>query len=92
MLQNRDRLQPTKATRKHDDIIIFKAQYGPHVRALRIVHECKKLYNMLRIHLGFEFLAQVRTVIAYPVHSNLFLQHSRFNFLPFSTVGITGDS
>ena len=91
-LQNRDRLQPTKASRKHDDIVIFKAQYGLHVRALRIVRECKNLYNMLRIHLGFEFLAQVRTVITYPVHSKLFLQHSRFNFLPFNTVGITGDS
>ena len=66
-----------KASRKFDDILIFKAQYGPHVRALRIDDECKRLYSMLRIHLGFEFLAQVRTVIAYPVYSNLFLQHNR---------------
>ena len=47
---------------------------------------------MLRIHVGFEFLAQVRTVIAYPVYSNLFLKHNRFNFLPDNMVGIAGDS
>ena len=46
-------------------VLVFKTQYGSHIKALSIKKEISKLYNMLRQHMGRSFLQDTRTVIAY---------------------------
>ena len=63
-------------------VLVFKTQYGSHIKALSIKKEISKLYNMLRQHMGRSFLQDTRTVIAYPASSNAFLRSYTFSFVP----------
>ena len=63
-------------------VLVFKAQYGVHLRELKILRECDKLYNALRQQIGPRFLHDVRTVVAHPVSSNAFLRSYPLNFAP----------
>ena len=65
------------------EVVVFKAQYGPR---LQILKECSKLYESLRQCYDRSFLENVRTVVAHPVSTNMFLRSHSFNFVP----GITG--
>ena len=72
-------------TRKYDSrskVLVFKTQYGSHIKALSIKKEISKLYNMLRQHIGWSFLQDTRTVIAYPASSNAFLRSYSSSFVP----------
>ena len=71
--------------RKNEDVLVFKAQYGVHIKALNIKKECNKLYQMLKNHIDRSFLGTVRTVIAHPVNSNEFLRSHTYSFVPGST-------
>ena len=50
----------------------------------------QKLVTQLRNHLGFEFLHGVRTIVAHPVRSNLFLRTFRYNHPPKLFEGWSG--
>ena len=67
---------------RNDEVLVFKVQYGLHMKALQIKKECNRLYTMLRQNIDRSFLGTVRTVIAHPVGSNEFLRSHTYNFVP----------
>ena len=70
---------------RNDAFLVFKAQYGLHLKSLQIHRECNKLYAMLRQNIDRSFLESVRTVIAHPVSNNEFLRSIVYNFVPGTT-------
>ena len=63
-------------TRKYDSrskVLVFKTQYGSHIKALSIKKEISKLYNMLKQHMGRSFLQDTRTVIAHIPQAQMLL-------------------
>ena len=83
-MRARNNLVQSRVSR-NDTILVFKAQYGVHLKALQIKRECNKLYAMLRQNIGHTFLESVRTVIAHPVRNNESLRSIVYNFVPGTT-------
>ena len=67
---------------KPDIPLVFKAEYGPHLKALSIKVQCRKLYYNLQQLYGQPFLQDVRTIIAHPVRTNMFLKFYHMSFAP----------
>ena len=81
-LRSRDRFQSALKASKNGNLIVFKVEFGPHLKFLEIRKRCKNLYRSLRHIYGQTFLQDERTILAHPVRTNMFLKHYRMNFVP----------
>ena len=85
-LRSRDRFQPALKANKNGNLIVFKVEFGPHLKSLEIRERCRNLYCSLRHIYGQTFLQDERTILAHPVRTNKFLKHYNYT-LDFSTFG-----
>ena len=66
------------------NMLVFKTEYGRHLRFLKIREEIGRLITSLRQVIGDTFLRNAQIVTAHPLQCNLFRRHYRFNFVPGS--------
>ena len=66
------------------NIVVFKTEYGRHLRFLKIREEIGRLITSLRQVIGDTFLRNAKIVTAHPLQCNLFRRHYRFNCVPGS--------
>ena len=78
----RQRCQARQKGDKYGDLMVFKADYHPVVRRMRIKARYNALVSRLRKYLGTSFLSDARFMIAYPKRTCAFMQFYRYNILP----------
>ena len=72
--------QPQESGRP-GDVIVFKTEYSPSLRHIRIRAEYTRLVRHLQTLLGREFLQDHRLVVANPSRNSLFLETYCFNYV-----------
>ena len=80
-LRSRDRFQPALKANKNGNLIVFKVEFGPHLKSLEIRERCRNLYCSLRHIYGQTFLQDERIILAHPVRTNMFLKYYRMSFV-----------
>ena len=81
-LAMRQRCQTKQIGDEHGGLMVFKADYHPVVRRMRIKARYNALVARLRKYLGTSFLSDARFIIAYPKRTCAFMQFYRYNNLP----------
>ena len=72
---------------KFGDLLVFKADYHPVVRRMRIRARYNTVLSRLRSFLGTSFLSDARFMIAYPKRTCQFMQFYQYNILLYYILG-----
>ena len=81
-LAMRQRCHMRQVDNKYGNLLVFKADYHPVVRRMRIKARYNAVVSRLREYLGTSFLSDARFMIAYPKRTSAFMQFYRYNSLP----------
>ena len=80
-LATRERCQ-TRKVDSYDNLLVFKTDYHPVIRRMRIKARYKALVSRLRQSLGISFLSDARFIVAFQKRTSTFMQYYRYNVLP----------
>ena len=80
-LASRQRCQARRVD-SYDNLLVFKTDYHPVVRRMRIKARYNAVILRLRKYLGTSFLSNARFLVAFQKRTSTFMQHYRYNVLP----------